>query len=69
MQDMTPDKSGKLPYTGLADCAATVLKKEGVLAFWTGFPAYHGRCAPHAMIILMSIEYITSAYRKFFDLK
>jgi solute carrier family 25 (mitochondrial oxoglutarate transporter), member 11 len=59
----------QLPYKGIADCAAAVLRKEGVLAFWTGFTAYYGRCAPHAMIILMSIETITAAYREAFGLK
>jgi solute carrier family 25 oxoglutarate transporter 11 len=39
MQDQRPDKTGKLPYAGLVDCAGKVMRKEGVLAFWTGFPA------------------------------
>jgi hypothetical protein len=56
LQDMKPDAQGKMPYTGLMDCAGTILRKEGILAFWTGFPAYYGRCAPHAMIILVTIS-------------
>lgn len=65
---MRPDRRGKMPYNGLVDCALGILRKEGPLAFWTGFTAYYGRCAPHAMIILVSIESITQAYRGFFDL-
>ncbi|CAN0324977.1 unnamed protein product [Discosporangium mesarthrocarpum] len=57
-----------MPYTGLADCALHILRKEGPLAFWTGFTAYYGRCAPHAMIILLSIESITAAYQDLFRL-
>ena len=62
-----PDmETGKLPYRGVADCAVQIFKKEGVGGFFTGFSAYYGRCAPHAMIILLSIESITQAYRKQF---
>lgn len=67
-QDQKPDSKGNMPYKGLADCASGILRKEGPLAFWTGFTAYYGRCAPHAMIILLSIESITSAYRGVFSL-
>lgn len=59
-----PDlETGKLPYKGIADCAIQIYKKEGALGFFGGFSAYYGRCAPHAMIILLSIESITSFYR------
>ena len=58
LQDMKPNAAGKMPYTGLTDCASAILRKEGILAFWTGFPAYYARCAPHAMIILLTIEQV-----------
>lgn len=61
-----PDKTGKLPYNGVLDCAAQIFKKEGPIGFFSGFSAYYGRCAPHAMIILLSIESITQAYRTSF---
>ena len=32
--------------------------------FWRGFGAFYGRCAPHAMIILLSREQIMKAYDK-----
>ena len=66
LQDMKPNAAGKMPYTGLMDCAGTIFRKEGILAFWTGFPAYYGRCAPHAMIILLTIEQVSQAYRAAF---
>lgn len=47
--------------------AFQIYSKEGPLAFWTGFGAYFGRTAPHAMIILLSTEPIVHAYRKFFS--
>jgi solute carrier family 25 (mitochondrial oxoglutarate transporter), member 11 len=58
--------TGKMPYTGIMDCAAQIVAKEGPKGFFNGFSAYYGRCAPHAMIILLSIESITTYYRTFF---
>ena len=54
-------------YKGMLDCASKVMTKEGPLAFWTGFGAYYGRCAPHAMIILLSIEEVRKAYSSAFN--
>lgn len=59
--------TGKMPYTGIMDCAAQIVAKEGPQGFFNGFSAYYGRCAPHAMIILLSIESITSYYRTVFE--
>lgn len=68
LQDVRIDPStGKLPYTGLVDCATQVFKKEGPLAFWTGFGAYYGRCAPHAMIILLTLGEVNKVYTKTFN--
>jgi len=59
-----PDpNTGKLPYSGVTDCAVKIMKADGPLGFFQGFSAYYGRCAPHAMIILLSIETITKAYK------
>jgi len=64
LMNQTPDSvTKKLPYSGVLDCAKKIMMKEGPLGFWGGFTAYYGRCAPHSMIILLSIETITSAYR------
>lgn len=43
-----------------------VLRKEGVLAFWTGFGAYYTRCAPHAMIILLTLDEFKKLYAQAF---
>lgn len=63
MNQRVDPKTGKLPYEGIMDCAMQILKKEGPTGFLNGFSAYYGRCAPHAMIILLSTEYITASYR------
>jgi len=68
LQDVRVDSAtGKLPYTGLVDCASKILKKEGPLAFWTGFGAYYGRCAPHAMIILLTLGEVNKIYTNVFN--
>lgn len=61
--------TGELAYSGIADCAIKIFKGEGPLGFFSGFSAYYGRCAPHAMIILLSIESITNAYNSALGLK
>ncbi len=53
-------------YTGVADAFVKIIRNEGILAFWTGFTAYYGRCAPHAMIILLTTEKIQKVYREIF---
>jgi len=57
-----------MPYSGVVDCAGQILKNDGPLGFFSGFSAYYARCAPHAMIILLSIESITQGYRNSFGL-
>jgi len=59
-------ETGKMPYAGIGDCAVQIFKKEGPKGFFAGFSAYYSRCAPHAMIILLSIESITQAYKNTF---
>lgn len=64
---MKPDPmTGQMPYKGVMDCTIMIAKKEGIAGFFAGFSAYYGRCAPHAMIILLSIESITNFYKKTF---
>ncbi|KAJ1448024.1 oxoglutarate/malate translocator [Pelagophyceae sp. CCMP2097] len=66
LQDQRAGADGKMPYAGLADCAAQTMKKEGPLAFWTGFSAYYLRCAPHAMLILLLGEQLKQQYQAHF---
>ena len=65
LQNMKQLPDGKMQYNGLLDCATQIFKNEGFFAFWRGFGAFYGRCAPHAMIILLSREQIIKAYDKF----
>lgn len=58
--------TNEYPYKGIMDCTLKIAKNEGPRGFFSGFSAYYGRCAPHAMIILLSIETITNFYHKTF---
>lgn len=64
---MKPDASGVMPYRGVLDCAGKIAAQEGIFAFYTGFLAYYGRTAPHAMIILVSMEAMNKAYSAAFN--
>ncbi|ERN20407.1 hypothetical protein AMTRI_Chr03g140520 [Amborella trichopoda] len=50
IQKMQPDATGKYPYTGSLDCAMKTLKAGGPFKFYTGFPVYCVRIAPHVMM-------------------
>ncbi|KAG2675234.1 hypothetical protein I3843_13G154100 [Carya illinoinensis] len=50
IQKMQPDAEGKLPYSGSLDCTMKTLKSGGPFKFYTGFPVYCVRIAPHVML-------------------
>ena len=54
-------------YSGVVDAATKIVAKEGVLSFWTGFTAYYMRTAPHAVIVLLTIQPMTHFYRIVFE--
>ena len=56
LQKQTAGPDGKLPYKGFADCAYKTLTQEGPLKFYTGFPTYYVRIAPHAVLTLVFID-------------
>lgn len=58
IQKMQPDATGKYPYTGSLDCAMKTLKAGGPLKFYTGFPVYCVRIAPHVMMTWIFLNQI-----------
>ncbi|KAK3443480.1 mitochondrial dicarboxylate/tricarboxylate transporter DTC [Eucalyptus grandis] len=58
IQKMQPDAEGKYPYTGSLDCAMKTLKAGGPLKFYTGFPVYCVRIAPHVMMTWIFLNQI-----------
>lgn len=64
MQKMTPNPDGTMPYSGSLDCALQTLQKEGFLKFYTGFPTYCFRIAPHVVITLVILDVINATEKK-----
>ncbi|XP_031740611.1 mitochondrial dicarboxylate/tricarboxylate transporter DTC isoform X2 [Cucumis sativus] len=65
IQKMQPDAEGKFPHSGSLDCAMKTLKAGGPLKFYTGFPVYCVRIAPHVMmtwIFLNQIQKVEKSY-------
>lgn len=58
MQKMKPDAAGNVPYSSSIDCALKTLKNHGPLKFYTGFPTYCVRIAPHAAITLVFVSWL-----------
>ncbi|KAF9605763.1 hypothetical protein IFM89_018429 [Coptis chinensis] len=53
-----PDETGKYPYTDSLECALKTLKAGGPLKFYTEFPVYCVRIAPHVMLEQKSLDFI-----------
>jgi solute carrier family 25 (mitochondrial oxoglutarate transporter), member 11 len=45
--------NGQMPYKGMIDWALKTVQKEGPLGFYTGFPTFYFRIAPHVMLSLL----------------
>lgn len=58
IQKMQPDASGKYPYTGSLDCVVKTFKSGGPFKFYTGFPVYCVRIAPHVMVCSISLNHL-----------
>ncbi|KVI00232.1 Mitochondrial carrier domain-containing protein [Cynara cardunculus var. scolymus] len=58
IQKMQPDAEGKYPYTGSLDCVMKTLKSGGPFKFYTGFPVYSVRIAPHVMMTWIFLNQI-----------
>ncbi|KAL4450703.1 hypothetical protein ABPG77_001059 [Micractinium sp. CCAP 211/92] len=59
MQKMKPDPvTGELPFKSSMDCALKTLSTKGPLEFYTGFPTYCVRIAPHAALTLVFVAWL-----------
>ncbi|PHU10366.1 Mitochondrial dicarboxylate/tricarboxylate transporter DTC [Capsicum chinense] len=58
IQKMQPDAEGKFPYSCSFDCAMNTLKAGGPFKFYTGFPVYCIRIAPHVMMTWIFLNQI-----------
>ena len=53
---------GKLPYKNVVDCGRQLIQRDGFLKLWRGYGAYATRCAPHAMICLLTMDYMMTIF-------
>lgn len=66
LQRQKPDPAtGKLPYSGALDCAVKTFKEGGPLKFYTGFPTYFIRIAPHVVLTLSFVSALPKLEAKF----
>lgn len=59
---MSTKKGGKVTFIS---SASTVLRTEGIFAFWRGFTPLYLKIAPHTFIVLV----LTEQFRAFFSVK
>jgi solute carrier family 25 oxoglutarate transporter 11 len=55
IQKMEKGPDGTMPYKGPLDCAMKTFREEGALKFYTGFPTYCLRIAPHVVFTLIFV--------------
>ena len=65
LQKQQPKPDGTMPYSGALDCAAKTFMEGGPLKFYTGFPTYYVRIAPHAMLTLIFLDLINKTQKKY----
>ncbi|CRG93465.1 dicarboxylate/tricarboxylate carrier, putative [Plasmodium gallinaceum] len=66
MQKMKVDPvTKKMPYKNMLDCAYKMYKKGGISIFYSSYTTYYVRIAPHAMITLITVDYINNILKKF----
>lgn len=63
IQNMKPDATGKMPYTGMVDALYKIAVNEGVLALWKGFPPYFLRSGGHTVFMFLFKEQYNKMYK------
>jgi solute carrier family 25 oxoglutarate transporter 11 len=58
LQKMKRLPDGTFPYSGIVDCAMKTASREGITGFWAGLPTYYFRVGPHAIITLLTSEFL-----------
>ena len=64
LQKMKKGADGSLPYKGVIDCFVKTAHKEGVGRLWVGINTYYIRVAPHAVISLVTNEFLRNFFSK-----
>lgn len=64
LQKQKAGADGILPYSGLVDCFAKSIKREGVLGLWIGLPTFIVRIAPHSIVSLLIMDWLHVTFGK-----
>ncbi|XP_060859538.1 mitochondrial 2-oxoglutarate/malate carrier protein-like [Metopolophium dirhodum] len=54
--------NGKAEYSGIIEVASTLVKSEGVMALWKGWPFYYLRVAPGTVLLFIFMEQLKKRY-------
>ncbi|SPJ09958.1 dicarboxylate/tricarboxylate carrier [Plasmodium sp. DRC-Itaito] len=66
MQKMKADPvTKKMPYKNMLDCSIQLYKKGGISIFYSSYATYYVRIAPHAMITLITVDYLNNLLKKY----
>lgn len=63
LQKQKPLPDGSMPFKGFLDCCGKTFAAGGPLKFYTGFPTYYVRIAPHAMFTLIILDQINATQK------
>lgn len=62
LQKMKALPDGSYPYKGIVDCMQKTASKEGAAKLWVGIGTYYFRVAPHAIISLVTNEFLRNKF-------
>jgi solute carrier family 25 oxoglutarate transporter 11 len=64
LQKMKKGPDGTLPYKGVFDCAMKTSQHEGIFRLWVGINTFYVRVAPHAVISLVTNDFLRNFFAK-----
>ena len=64
LQSQTANEFGELPYKGISHCFVKSIRSEGITGLWSGLPTFYFRVGPHAVITLLTMEFLKSKLNK-----
>ena len=50
--------TGEKPYKTTIQSLRTIVKNEGLLRLWSGFPPYYLRCGGHTVAMFMAVDWL-----------
>lgn len=56
--------TGERLYKGAFQTIGHIVKNEGVLRLWAGFPPYYLRCGGHTVMMFLAVEWLRKLYNE-----